>query len=55
MAYKKQNFVDNETVLTSKMMDHIETGIVENERKILQLENSIRTLESLERAEDWVL
>lgn len=37
MAYTKQTFVNNQTVLTAEMMDHIEAGIVENENKISQL------------------
>lgn len=34
MAYEKQNFVNNSTILTAEHMDHIEAGIVENENKI---------------------
>lgn len=37
MSYTKQTFVNNQTVLTAEMMDHIEVGIVENENKISQL------------------
>lgn len=37
MSYTKQTFVNNQTVLTAEMMNHIEAGIVENENKISQL------------------
>lgn len=34
MAYIKQTFENDKTVLTAEMLDHIENGILENERKI---------------------
>ena len=37
MSYVKQTFINNSTVLTAEMMNHIEAGIVENENKINQL------------------
>ena len=37
MAYKKQNFVNNSTVLTAEIMDHIEAGIIANEQNINKL------------------
>lgn len=34
MAYEKQTFVDNETVLSAEHLNHIEEGIVQNEKDI---------------------
>ena len=31
MAYEKQTFIDNSTILTAEMMEHIEDGICNNE------------------------
>ena len=44
MSYTKQTFVNNQTVLTAEMMDHIEAGIVENENKISQLSEEKATI-----------
>lgn len=41
MDYVKQNFVDNETVLSAEHLEHIEDGIVENEQRIIQLSEEI--------------
>lgn len=37
MAYIKQGFVNNETVLTAEMLDHIENGIIDLENKQINL------------------
>ena len=37
MAYIKQQFIDEQTILSSEMLDKIEFGIIENEQKISQL------------------
>lgn len=34
MAYQKQTFINDETVLTAEMLNHIEQGIVDNETEI---------------------
>ena len=34
MAYEKQTFVDNETVLSAEHLNHIEEGIIQNEKDI---------------------
>lgn len=34
MAYERQTFIDNKTILTAEMLDHIEDGIVANEEAI---------------------
>ena len=44
MAYQKQKFVNNSTVLTAEMMDHIEAGIVENESNIEKVREKQREL-----------
>ena len=41
MAYKKQNFVDNETVLKAEHLDHIEGGIIQNETNLNALRNML--------------
>ena len=44
MAYKRQTFVNNSTVLTAEMLEHIEDGIVQNENNINEL-NVVRYTE----------
>ena len=46
MSYTKQKFVNNQTVLTAAMMNHIEDGIVENEAKIGQLSEEIGAIDT---------
>ena len=47
MAYEKQNFVNNSTVLTAEHMDHIEAGIVENETNISKLSRQVAENDAL--------
>ena len=46
MAYTRQNFVDNSTVLTADMMKHIEDGIVANEEQVNELYEEIANLQT---------
>lgn len=49
LAYQKQTFINEETVLTAEMLDHIEEGIVQNEKNIAkkvsttELDNAVDT------------
>lgn len=50
MAYSKQTFTDNVTVLTAAMMNHIEDGIVANETAIGTAKNTADTAKSTAEA-----
>ena len=55
MAYKKQTFEDNKTVLTGEMLDAIEYGILENEKNIANLETLLNnSTPSIIRGEEFV-
>lgn len=41
MAYKKQKFVNNSTVLTAEMLDHMEDGIFEATKLAEEAKNAI--------------
>lgn len=53
MAYEKQTFVNNSTVLTAEMLDHIEAGIVENETNIQKVRDTVVALHSGNIPEYW--
>lgn len=44
MAYQKQSFVNNLTVLTAEMLEHIENGIVANEDSLKAIAESLKNL-----------
>ena len=44
MAYKKQKFINNSTVLTAEMLDHIEDGIATNDHNIDKLTTAVNNM-----------
>lgn len=46
MAYKKQTFIDKKTTLKAEHLNHIEEGIVGNEKKILKVQEHTNNLSS---------
>lgn len=56
MAYIKQTFIDNKTILSGEMLDNIEFGIIENEKKIANLSAQIdgSNTSSIIRGDDFI-